>query len=281
MDETISKEFSEFSLSRSGVLTTRYFGAYFRLKSDLSFLFPYINTSIADTRYHDRPEYLQFFFEEIKCSLYPNELIAASFTDEASALSFFHRLMNFLEDLCKLRGTLQPDYRRYRPPSIIDILKMLPKSNCRACGYPTCMAFAAALRSGEIAPGDCPDFISPIRTRNTYPVFNGDGRLVSTITLDVDMPDETAVAASTGPPDNAPPPDYQVLEGEIGHPPLTRREVQVLEYITAGATNTEIAENLTISPHTVKSHVVHIFNKLGVNDRTQAAVWATRHLLKS
>jgi hypothetical protein len=33
------------------------------------------------------------------------------------------------------------------------------------------------------------------------------------------------------------------------------------------------------APHAVKSHVIHIFNKLGVSDRTQAAVWAARHQL--
>ena len=58
---------------------------------------------------------------------------------------------------------------------------------------------------------------------------------------------------------------------------LTHREIEVLRLIAEGATNTEVSEKLFISPHTVKSHVIHIFNKLGVNDRTQAAVWATRH----
>ena len=44
-----------------------------------------------------------------------------------------------------------------------------------------------------------------------------------------------------------------------------------------GFTNNEISELLSISPHTVKSHVLHIFNKIGVNDRTLASVWAARH----
>jgi DNA-binding NarL/FixJ family response regulator len=43
-----------------------------------------------------------------------------------------------------------------------------------------------------------------------------------------------------------------------------------------GMSNREIARLLDISPNTVKTHVVHIFNKLGVKDRTQAAVTATR-----
>ena len=61
--------------------------------------------------------------------------------------------------------------------------------------------------------------------------------------------------------------------------PLTDRELEVLRLLSRGETNAEISCHLGISPHTVKSHVIHIFNKLGVNDRTQAAVWAARHQL--
>jgi DNA-binding NarL/FixJ family response regulator len=52
---------------------------------------------------------------------------------------------------------------------------------------------------------------------------------------------------------------------------LSPREIQVLRLIKEGASNPEISAALNISPHTVKSHVVHIFNKLNENDRTQAA----------
>jgi CO dehydrogenase/acetyl-CoA synthase gamma subunit (corrinoid Fe-S protein) len=38
----------------------------------------------------------------------------------------------------------------------MEILKLLPMTNCKACGYPTCMAYAAALREGEIRLEDCP-----------------------------------------------------------------------------------------------------------------------------
>lgn len=57
---------------------------------------------------------------------------------------------------------------------------------------------------------------------------------------------------------------------------LTSREFQILRLLSQGLSNTKIAQTLCISPHTVKSHVISIFNKLGVNDRTQAAVRASR-----
>ena len=60
---------------------------------------------------------------------------------------------------------------------------------------------------------------------------------------------------------------------------LTTREKDVLRLLTEGYTNTQISDMLTISPHTVKSHVINIFNKTGASDRTQAAVLAIRYKL--
>lgn len=57
---------------------------------------------------------------------------------------------------------------------------------------------------------------------------------------------------------------------------LTAREIQVVSLMAEGYSNLDIAEILSLSPHTVKSHTVHIFNKLGVNDRTAAAILASR-----
>lgn len=64
------------------------------------------------------------------------------------------------------------------------------------------------------------------------------------------------------------------LDGEI---PLTRRETEVLRHIVQGHTNKQIAEHLKISYETVKEHVQHMLKKIGVTDRTQAAVWAVRN----
>jgi DNA-binding NarL/FixJ family response regulator len=58
--------------------------------------------------------------------------------------------------------------------------------------------------------------------------------------------------------------------------PLTQRESEVLRLLALGLTNKEIAQSLHISYETVKEHVQHILRKLGVSDRTQAAVWAVR-----
>jgi len=60
---------------------------------------------------------------------------------------------------------------------------------------------------------------------------------------------------------------------------LTRREQEVLELIAQGCSNAKIASLLAISEKTVKNHVTSIFRKLGVKDRTQAALYAIKHKL--
>ena len=57
---------------------------------------------------------------------------------------------------------------------------------------------------------------------------------------------------------------------------LSPREVEVLQWVSKGASNKEIARHLHLSEATVKSHLLHIFTKLGVNDRTQAVTLAVQ-----
>lgn len=66
---------------------------------------------------------------------------------------------------------------------------------------------------------------------------------------------------------------------KMPHEDLTERELEVLRLIGEGLTNQEIADTLFIGIKTVKTHVSNILSKLGVNDRTQAAIYAHRNKL--
>ncbi len=58
--------------------------------------------------------------------------------------------------------------------------------------------------------------------------------------------------------------------------PLSKRESEILQKVAYGATTKEVARDLEISPHTVKTHLERIFEKLGANDRAQAVAIALR-----
>ena len=64
--------------------------------------------------------------------------------------------------------------------------------------------------------------------------------------------------------------------GEEPFNPLSPREMEILQLITNGMSNKEIATQLGISHQTVKNHITAILHKLGVKDRTQAAVYTLR-----
>jgi DNA-binding NarL/FixJ family response regulator len=59
---------------------------------------------------------------------------------------------------------------------------------------------------------------------------------------------------------------------------LSKREEDVVRLLATGLANKQIARRLGITERTVKAHLTHVFERLGVTDRTQAALWAKEHL---
>jgi DNA-binding NarL/FixJ family response regulator len=56
--------------------------------------------------------------------------------------------------------------------------------------------------------------------------------------------------------------------------PLTRREAEILQCVAEGASNADVAQRLWVTEQTVKFHLSNVYRKLGVANRTEAAVWA-------
>jgi DNA-binding CsgD family transcriptional regulator/ArsR family metal-binding transcriptional regulator len=281
------KGYYDFSLRKGGApfrtgseFDTQMF-AYFRLDGDIPPLFPYINAVAESVSLLENPPFIRFVLNRFCCGLYPDHGVAASFTNSQEALEFLDQLMDFLNDICERRDSLKPNHKRWNPVPVLQIFRLLPQTNCRSCGYPSCLAFAAALSTRKTSPGRCPGFSTPITTQAIYPVHDKQGNLLSTVTLELDpahLDDKPALEETPGPPPSSP--KKTATKGsESLVAALTERELEVLGLMAQGATNVEISGSLSISPHTVKSHVINIFNKLGVNDRTQAAVWALRHEL--
>jgi DNA-binding CsgD family transcriptional regulator/ArsR family metal-binding transcriptional regulator len=285
---------SDLTISRMGTRNdfacSLRWGAYFKVDNDIQKIFPYINGSIKGARYHYRPSYVTFKRDDVRCTLNPQEVIAAPFTGKDHAVEFIQGLIVFLNEMYTNRHKYRPSHHVHRRPvSIVEIIKVLPRTNCRKCSYATCMAFAAALNKGEAEPKDCPGFSNPISICSVYPIMSEDGSIESTFMIETkpkSSHSEVKIPVETGNEGDAT--TKAVMEGNEAPDlfdrnglriqyDLTQREIQVLRYVADGASNPEISKILNISPHTVKSHIIHIFNKLNVNDRTQAAVWAVQN----
>jgi DNA-binding CsgD family transcriptional regulator/ArsR family metal-binding transcriptional regulator len=259
------------------------YGARFQLSSDLSPLFPYINAVADKTLLYEKPVYIKFVFEKRLCAFYAREGAFTPIGDMAQALKFLQKIFDFMEDISKRSGSIIPNHKKFKPSSALDIYQLLPGSNCRICGYPTCMAFAAALSRQYTSIGNCPHLGRPMEERATYPVYDQLGNVVKTVSFDIDtdclqqkinlnearIQDLQSRLVSLKKDDDA---NFDAANSTLPAP-LSKREIEVLRLIAHGSTNKEISAELQISQHTVKSHVIHIFNKIGVNDRVQVSTW--------
>lgn len=90
------------------------------------------------------------------------------------------------------------------------------------------------------------------------------GKVVASLARSARSP-SLPLTATTSPVDSS---------GPLNAADLTVREIEVLRLIAQGATNREIAERLVISEGTVKNHISNILSRLGLRDRTQAAIYA-------
>ena len=93
--------------------------------------------------------------------------------------------------------------------------------------------------------------------------------------IDVVISGNTYIQPSLLPALNESMEDYALDKEKIEW--LTKRELDVLRLISEGCSNKKISDELTISERTVKNHISHIFRKIDVEDRTQAAVFALRN----
>ena len=282
--------FHNFSL-RSTSLTNdeRCWFAHFKVDGDFSGLFPFIQSAATEVVHYESPEYVQFQLGDITCSLYPPDIVAARlFYGREQALEFAQRLIDLFNEIEASKSRIKPNLKKLSRLHVPDILHFLPLTNCGECGFPTCMAFAGAVSRGRARLVMCPDFPEPADAKIIFVVNGQDPKKAKTIEVDPDLAgvavsriDEPQSAVQRLPASKK---RRKGIPGVVGSRDgiifkLSGREAEVLRLITEGFTNKEIAQILTVSQNTVKSHVVHIFNKLGVNDRTQAAVWAAQNEL--
>ncbi len=133
-------------------------------KEDISPLFPYINGYLKKVRYLPGIPWIRFPFEgfphnlparyEIACKR--NEIILGKFSSNEEAVDVIVQLIDFLHHIDREKSKITPSYKEWNPPSAIEIFKFLPQTNCKKCGYRTCMAFAVKLAQGDAEPEECP-----------------------------------------------------------------------------------------------------------------------------
>jgi len=156
------KGFSNFSMDAPGCHPgVTVYKAYFKLLTDVSDLFPFINAVAENPTYHEKPNHIQFVLKGRRCALYPNEVHIAMFENRHQAIEYFDTFCEFLNGIETQKDSIEPNFTVYKPLPVFEIFKLLPKSNCKECGYLTCMAYAAALSQKEANLDQCPELNTP------------------------------------------------------------------------------------------------------------------------
>lgn len=123
---------------------------------DISEALPLLNAELVGADYDHKAGCLIWKGDGKKYAFRANEISVSPLKDREEALSLCEEAIGIVNSVWKRRHNIEPDYSRVILPSLMEIYKELPRDNCGTCGYQTCMAYAAAFRSGKANAADCP-----------------------------------------------------------------------------------------------------------------------------
>jgi len=126
------------------------------LEQDVSEALPYLNASLGGFEYLKDPPAVTFRVHGKLITVHPREIALNALKDEEEADKILQWLQREINEVWEKRSEITPRYEGTPKPGILEILKLLPKTNCRECGEPTCMVFATKIAEGAKEPEDCP-----------------------------------------------------------------------------------------------------------------------------
>ncbi len=129
------------------------------LSQDVSPALPYLNAVLGGFEYLLDPPAVTFRAQGKLITVHGDKIAVNALKDEAEAQKIVEWLKNEINDAWDNRENIQPSTERMPRPGIIEILKLLPKTNCRECGDPTCMVFATKVAEGAKGAENCPQLI--------------------------------------------------------------------------------------------------------------------------
>ena len=132
------------------------------LDQDISEVLPYLNAVLGGFDYLKDPPAVILRSQGKLITVHSNKIAINALRDEAEADKILKWLKREINEAWGNRDNIEPSYEGAPKPKLIEILKMLPKTNCKECGEPTCMVFAARMAEGVKGPEDCP----PIKAEN-------------------------------------------------------------------------------------------------------------------
>ena len=130
---------------------------YAHLNDDISAVLPYLNTLLKGHQFfRDPPSLTLKYGGGTLITLTSHEIAINIVKDEAEGKDILEWLKKEINATWERRGEITPSFEVPTPPRVLDVLKLLPRTNCRVCGQPTCMVFAVQVCQGAQGLNACP-----------------------------------------------------------------------------------------------------------------------------
>lgn len=125
------------------------------LSGDLSGVFPYLNAVMREASYNVHGPTLTFMDRHRMVSVYPSRIAVGKADEIVDGWRVMETLRRRANEVWARRAEIEPSYEMREKPPALEIFKRLPRTNCRACGELTCLAFAVKVWRGEASPAHC------------------------------------------------------------------------------------------------------------------------------
>lgn len=136
-----------------------------RLNEDVGDVLPYLNATLGGTQYLNDPPEVMFHHHGRIIKVGPREIAINALADEQEADRILEWLKKEINQAWENRDAITPCTTGKVKPKLMEILKLLPRTNCKKCGQPTCMAFAAQMMEGGRGVEHCPELNEQYRAK--------------------------------------------------------------------------------------------------------------------
>lgn len=137
------------------------YAARARLSVDISGALPYLNATLRGGIYHPSAGALTWKKGGHHIAFHAYEIATSNVEDREAAEKEIQGLIDLVNRTWERRDEIQPDTTTRQRPTQMAIFKLLPRTNCRECGEPTCWTFALKLSASQKQISDCPSLHRP------------------------------------------------------------------------------------------------------------------------
>lgn len=141
------------------------YAASARLKTDISEVLPYLNATLPGAIYHRAANALTWKKNGHSIAFHAYEIDTSNVADRDGAIKELDSLVKLVNKTWERRGEIIPDFKTRQRPTPMAVYQLLPRTNCRQCGQPTCYTFALKLIAGQKRVKDCQPLFEPTYAR--------------------------------------------------------------------------------------------------------------------